>query len=170
MIVCSCHLTSWEQVTWQRPCLVCVTCNLSDSNHRTDVAALGRSHGIRYMTNSCLLMMAHQVTGGCFLYVQSRRQLLQTRELLQSSPPPPPPPSQEEQTLEQILAAVTTLQTGQTTLQTDIDALQVQVDAANAAATVSHSASPVPFLSSELQANIRLPRISALKFPRVIIL
>jgi len=47
------------------------------------------------------------------------------------------PPSQEEQTLEQILAAVTTLQTGQTTLQTDIDALQVQVDAANAAATVS---------------------------------
>lgn len=57
---------------------------------------------------------------------------------MQSSPPPPPPPSQEEETLEQILAAVTTLQTGQTTLQTDIDALQVQVDAANAAATVSY--------------------------------
>jgi len=60
---------------------------------------------------------------------------------MQSSPPPPPPPSQEEQTLEQILAAVTILQTGQTTLQTDIDALQVQVDAANAAATVSYCSS-----------------------------
>ena len=52
-------------------------------------------------------------------------------------PPPPPPPSQEEQTLEQILAAVTTLQTGQSSLQTDIDALQVQVNAANAAAAAN---------------------------------
>ena len=52
-------------------------------------------------------------------------------------PPPPPPPSQEGQTLEQILAAVTTLQTGQSSLQTDIDALQVQVNAANAAAAAN---------------------------------
>ena len=61
------------------------------------------------------------------------------RNLLQTVPsaPPPPPPSQEEQTLQQILAAVTALQTGQTSLQTDIDALQVQVDAANAAATAN---------------------------------
>lgn len=58
------------------------------------------------------------------------------RKLLQASPPPPPPPSQEEQTLEQILAAVTNLQTGQVSLQTDITSLQTQVNAANAAASV----------------------------------
>lgn len=67
---------------------------------------------------------------GCVCVLQSGRRLLQ-------APAPPPPPSQEEQTLEQILAAVTALQTGQTSLQTDIDALQVQVNAANAAAAAN---------------------------------
>ncbi|KAL0022694.1 hypothetical protein WJX77_001966 [Trebouxia sp. C0004] len=84
----------------------------------------------------------------------SRRRLLQTRHLMQSSPPPPPPPSQEEQTLEQILAAVTTLQTGQTTLQTDIDALQVQVDAANAAATANAQDTSLEALITAGRADI----------------
>ncbi|KAA6428169.1 MAG: hypothetical protein FRX49_01765, partial [Trebouxia sp. A1-2] len=80
--------------------------------------------------------------------------LLQTRQLMQSSPPPPPPPSQEEETLEQILAAVTTLQTGQTTLQTDIDALQVQVDAANAAATANAEDTSLEALITAGRADI----------------
>ncbi|DBB14252.1 TPA: hypothetical protein ACH3X3_001198 [Trebouxia sp. C0006] len=84
----------------------------------------------------------------------SRRRLLQTRQLMQSSPPPPPPPSQEEQTLEQILAAVTILQTGQTTLQTDIDALQVQVDAANAAATANAEDTSLEALITAGRADI----------------
>ena len=105
-----------------------------DCSHRGNV----QSHQHQ---NLCFLKATEKHKCGWCVDVQSRRRLLQTRQLMQSSPPPPPPPSQEEQTLEQILAAVTTLQTGQTTLQTDIDALQVQVDAANAAATVSYCSS-----------------------------
>ncbi|KAL3132313.1 hypothetical protein ABBQ32_008891 [Trebouxia sp. C0010 RCD-2024] len=78
------------------------------------------------------------------------------RNLLQGpvAPPPPPPPSQEEQTLEQILAAVTALQTGQTTLQSDIDALQAQVNAANAAATANAQDTSLQALITAGRADI----------------
>lgn len=82
-----------------------------------------------------------------------RRNLLQVAS---PPPPPPPPPSQEEQTLEQILAAVTALQTGQTALQTDIDDLQTQVNAANAAAAANAQDTSLQVLYHFLPCCLRL--------------